>query len=331
MTDLAQPNATQMPHELLEAVLAAIPSESGLETAEVMYRDQHSNDFAEVRLCCGRALIVKRGRHDWAGSRFETSRIASRLIREATAVAVPAPLPVPAAIDERPVEAYWRLEQPTLQEVWSQLDADQRGAALRSWGELIATLHSVRMEGFGPLADEATPTTGLATFLRAELEGRLLPAVTGEWPAALPSLHRLIRAVDEVAGRAGERSRLVHNDMHMGNVLCEVSDDDDVRCVGLIDLETALAGPPEADVAIMEVQHGDLFGQPVEAPWIEGVKAGYTEALDPVVVNFYRAFHLINMGFYSALIGHDWHAQQVAAAAARETAELELALATLTG
>jgi aminoglycoside phosphotransferase (APT) family kinase protein len=322
MTETAQPNASQMPSSLLEAVLQSISTEPGAPPADIIHRDQHSNDFAEMRFRNGRSLIVKRGRYEWAESRFQTSRIASGLIRERTEVAVPAPLPVPADLDEKPLEAYWRIDRPTLQEIWGSLTARQRRGALISWGKMISRLHEVRLEGFGPLSDPATANRSLGGYLRQELEDRLLPAVTGEWPAGLPALQRLVRLVDEIGGVAGDRSRLVHNDMHMGNVLCEHRDGE-VRCVGMIDLETAVAAPPEADLAIMQIHHGALFDQPIEGEWFADVMQGYSGALNERSVAFFRAYHLINLGFYSALIGHDWHADQVAADVMRETAALE--------
>ncbi|MEX2572025.1 MAG: aminoglycoside phosphotransferase family protein [Gemmatimonadota bacterium] len=312
-----------MSDELLEAVLACVGDDGASPPTDIVHRDQHSNDFAEVRLRNGRSLIVKRARYDWAEPRFRASRVASRMIRQETMVAVPAPLPVPAELDARPLEAYWRIELPTLEEILPRLDDRSRPRALRSWGELASRLHAVRVDGFGPVGDPATAGRPLDRYLREELAERLLPAITDKWPAAVSTVHRMVRVIDEVAERVGGRSRLVHNDLHAGNVLCEIDDGGEVRCVGLIDLETALGAPREADLAIMEVQHSGLFGDSIPGPWLRDVYAAYSEQVDPWVVHFYRAFHQVNMGFYSAIIGHHEHADQVAGAAAREVADLE--------
>jgi aminoglycoside phosphotransferase (APT) family kinase protein len=320
--ELAQPNSSHIAPDVLAGVLAGVASEACSEPVEVVHRDQHSNDFAEVRFRDGRALIVKRGRFEWAGPRFETSRIASRLIRERTGVAVPVPLAVPPGVGERPIEIYWRVDLPTLQELWPRLDGPGRTEVLRSWGRLTAQLHSVRLQGFGPLSDPAVGTTSLESYLGRELKERLLPAVAWEWPVARPAVERLAELVAEVAGRAGSRSRLCHNDLHMGNVLCQLAVDGP-HCVGLIDLETAIAAPPEADLAAIEVHHGPHFSQPIEGDWQRAVRDGYGEDVDPWVVNFYRALHLVNMGFYSAMIGHDWHADRVAETAIHEVDRLE--------
>src|SRR5690606_14677446 len=122
------------------------------ELDAVRQRDGHSNDFAEVPLDDGEVLVVKRGRFDWSRARFDTSRIASRIIRSATDVTVPEPLPVPGELDARPLEAYWWIDHPTLNQLWPALDPDERDSALRSWGELIARLHTVRLSGFGDLS-----------------------------------------------------------------------------------------------------------------------------------------------------------------------------------
>jgi aminoglycoside phosphotransferase (APT) family kinase protein len=318
---VAQPHASQLPADLLETVVKAVAGGESWTPEEVVHCDSHSNDFAEVRLRGGRSLVVKRGRYDWAGPRFATSRIASRMIREATNVAVPAPLPLPVQIGDRPLEAYWRIDVPTLREIWPELNEADRRSALRSWGDLTGRLHTVELDGYGQLA-EGCRHPSLREYLRSELEDRLLPAITVEWPEALGIVRRLRPFLDEVEDRVGGRSRLVHNDLHMGNILCETGEAAPV-CVGLIDLETSIAAPPEADIAGMEVHHGPLFAQRLPRGWAQRVRSGYHHVVDERVVNFYRVFHLLNMGFYSALVGHALHAVEVAAAAAREVGRLE--------
>src|SRR5690606_21940358 len=97
-----------------------------------------------------------------------------------------------------------------------------------------------------------------------DLAGRLLPAVEVAWPAAIPVVAGLLDFVGLFEDRIDDSSTLVHNDLHMGNVLCTKGDAGEVRCVGLLDLETAMAAPPEADIAAIQVHHGPLFQQPIE-------------------------------------------------------------------
>ena len=114
---------------------------------------------------------------------------------------------------------------------------------------------------------------------------------------------------------------LVHNDLHMGNVLC-AEQGRGIRCVGVLDLEWAIAGPPESDLARVQVLHGALFGQPLDGPWFEAVLAGYRDPLDAFALTFYRAYHLLNLGYHAALAGHDGHAAAVRRTVARELAGL---------
>jgi aminoglycoside phosphotransferase (APT) family kinase protein len=320
VTRTAQPNAQRLSRDLLRSLVGSV-AEGTWPPREIVHRDQHSNDFAEVRLTNGRSLVVKRARFEWAGSRFATSRIAAGLIRAGTDVAAPAPLPLPRDLDEQPIEVYWRIDLPTLQELWPALGRAGRREALRSWGELTARIHAVRLDGFGPLSDPSTPERSLSRYLREELEDRLLPAVSWEWSNAEPIVEGLIAEIPEIEQRVGGASRLVHNDLHMGNILCQ--DDEELpRCTGVVDLEAAIAAPPEADIAIMQVHHGPLFAQRLNGKWFTRVREGYSEPLDPFAIDFFRTYHLINMGFYSAIVGHKGHASRVARMAAGELEKL---------
>jgi aminoglycoside phosphotransferase (APT) family kinase protein len=314
-----QPHARPLSGTLIDTVLSAVAPGGRCERpAEVRYRDQHSNDVAEVVLRDGRVLMVKRGRYDWTANRFRTSRIACRLVQARTSVVVPLPLDIPARLHDHPLEAYWRVELPTLQELWPGMRSAAQRRALRSWGELLAEIHAVELSGHGPLHEAHSGSCSLSGFLQRDLGERLLPAVQGCWSAGTELVEALLRITPAIAGRvADSRATFLHNDVHMGNVLCRV-EGDDVRCVGFIDLEAAHAGPPEADLANVEVLHGPLFGQALWPGWFEHLREAYGTQLDHEVLGFYRAYHLINLGFYSALVGHAEHAADVAAAARRE-------------
>jgi aminoglycoside phosphotransferase (APT) family kinase protein len=313
-----QPHAVPLSPQLIASLTRAVGTETGgAEPSDVVFHDSHSNDVMELRFDDGRTLMVKRGRYDWVAPRFRASRLASELLQEQADIVAPAPLQIPEDLAEQPLEAYWRVDLPTLQELWPSLPAAKQAAVLRSWGELVGRLHAIRVRGHGPLCG-AAERLSFADFLGADLGYRLYPALAGEWPESLGILEALRQAIPSVTERVPiDGSILLHNDMHMGNVLCEVQSGR-VRCVGLLDLETAFAGPPEADLAIMEVHHGPLFDQPIDGDWFDEVRAGYARPLDPVVMTFFRAYHLLNMGFYSVLVGHREHADRVAAEASRE-------------
>lgn len=306
------PQATPLPERLvtdLRRRVAAGDPNAGDVT--VCFHDRHSNDVAELRFADGRALMVKRGRYLWARERFETSRIASDLLRP-RGVIVPAPLPLPDGLDERPVEAYWRIPLPTLQECWPGLSRREREIALRSLGCLLRRVHSVCLSRYGPLQETASTPVPLSVHLHEDLAARLLPAVAAAWPEAVRALQRLVEAVPALARRLHScEAAIAHNDLHIGNVLCEVGPDG-VRCVGLLDLETAAAAPPESDLAAAQIHHGPLFCQPLPEGWFRCLLDGYGADPDPFVLAFYRAYHLANMGYYSALVGHGEHARAVA-------------------
>lgn len=312
-----QPDASAIPDRLFRRLLPiAAP---GVEPRQVRIRflDAHSNDVAEVRVPDGRVLMVKRGRYPWSASRMHASRSAAGMLAGSGAL-VPAPLALPEGLDPRPVEAYWRIPHPTLLERWPRLSPAARCRALRSLGALIRRVHGVRAPRQGPLEPGDGVPGSLEAYLAADLGGRLLPAVEGEWPDAAPLLRQLVDAVPRMARRLGRApSVLLHGDVHLGNVLCRTSGDR-VRCVGLLDLETAAGGPAESDLAMAQLQHGPLFGAPLQQGWFELLLQGYRRVPDAPGLRFYRAVHLANMGYYSALIGHADHAARVAAALAHE-------------
>jgi aminoglycoside phosphotransferase (APT) family kinase protein len=314
-----QPHSRPLSSDIIDSVLSAVTADrADLGPTTVRYRDQHSNDVAEVELRDGRTLMVKRGRYEWTAARFRTSRLAAGLVGSRTTLVVPRPLPLPGPLRDRPLEAYWRVELPTLQDVWPSLPEKSQQDVLRSWGELLRDLHVMKLSGHGPLADAPAGSGSLSAFLYGDLGERLLPAVHGCWSEGAAIVDALIRVVPAIAGRVADReATFLHNDVHMGNVLSQWTGDD-LRCVGLIDLEGAYAGPAEADLANAEVLHGPLFAQPLWEDWFEYLREGYSNALDPHLLGFYRAYHLVNLGFYSALVGHAEHAAEVAAAARSE-------------
>jgi len=289
----APPDRVPLPDPLLASVVSAATSGSGRpDPAGIRRSDAHSNEVAMVPLVDGRTLVVKRGRFDWAAGRFEVARRASRLFHEAGIVA-PRPLRLPAALDERPLEAYWRIESPTLEEVWPGMDPAGREAALRSLGRLVRRLHRTPLRGYGPLGEEGGDHRSLAEHLAADLGERLLPAASAGWEEGAPILEELVERLPVLAERVRDRpATLLHNDLHLGNVLCEV-DGARVRCVGFLDLEASAAGVPESDLAILQTLHGALFARPLPGAWFARVREGYGGTLDPWTLHFFRVYIVI--------------------------------------
>ncbi len=319
--DFVQPDGARIPAELVSAALcSAVGPEAEPPSFTLVNHGQFSNDLAVATLADGRRMIVKRGRYAWSGERFATARRAAGLFG-AAGITIPRPVDLPAELDGAAIDAYWRIELPTLADLWPELGPGERRGAMRSFGRLMRTAHTTRLPGHGELRAASEHPRPLSQALAEDLGGRLMPAVQAGWPDGVPLVDCLLGMIPEVARRADEAGVLLHGDLHMGNVLCERTGDA-VACTGLLDLECAHAGPRESDLARLAVMHTDLFGMPAGGPWLEWVREGYEEAVDPVVYGFYAVYHLAQLGFHSAWLGHHEHAASVATAARSAVAAL---------
>ncbi|HLL45574.1 MAG TPA: aminoglycoside phosphotransferase family protein [Longimicrobiaceae bacterium] len=319
--DFVQPDGSPIPAELVSATLrSAVGPEVEPPSFTLENHGQFSNDLAVATLADGRRMIVKRGRYAWSAERFDTARRAAGLFG-AAGITTPRSVDLPAELSRAAVDAYWRIELPTLAELWPELGPGERRSAMRSLGRLMRKAHTARLPGHGELRAMAGHPRLLSQVLAEDLGGRLMPAVGAEWPDGVPLVDCLLGMIPEVARRAGEAGVLLHGDLHMGNVVCERAGGA-VACTGLLDLECAHAGPAESDLARLAVMHTDLFGMPAGGPWLEWVREGYGEAVDPVVYGFYVVYQLAQLGFHSAWLGHHEHAASVAAAARPAAAAL---------
>ncbi|MEW5930113.1 MAG: aminoglycoside phosphotransferase family protein [Gemmatimonadota bacterium] len=319
--DFIQPGGAHIPADLVSTILrSAMGPGAEPPSFTLANHGQFSNDLAEATLPDGRRMIVKRGRHAWCAERFDTARRAAGLFG-AAGITTPGSVSLPAELSRLAVDAYWRIELPTLAELWPELGPDERRSAMRSLGRLMRRAHTARLRGHGELRAALGEARPLSQALAEDLGGRLMPAARAGWPEGVPLVDRLLAAIPEVARRAAEAGVLLHGDLHMGNVLCERAGGA-VTCTGMLDLECAHAGPAESDLARLSVMHTDLFGMPAGGPWLEWVREGYEGEVDPVVYGFYVAYHLVQLGFHSAVLGHHEHAASVAAAARSAAAAL---------
>jgi aminoglycoside phosphotransferase (APT) family kinase protein len=293
-------------------VEGAGPELDGCEVTGIAW-SQHSNDVARVDLDDGRVLMVKLARFDWVAPGFRAERLAAERLNR-VGVLAPRHLRVPDRVGGRPVLCYWRIPLETLASVWPSLGELGRSGALRSWGRLLRRVHDVPLDEVGRLGSGADES--IAAHLARDLDDRLRWGVAGEWPEGSASLERALEVIPELERRTGERPTvLLHGDPHARNIMVR-AEGGMASCDGLIDLESAWGGPPEMDLAHARVLHGPHFDQQLDPGWFDELAAGYGETLDPFLLEWFALYHLLNLGFYSALVGHPEHAADVARAAA---------------
>lgn len=270
----------------------------------------YCNELIEVELSGGEALILKRARFEWGSTRLRASRAAASLLRRRTGIVVPSHLDIERDDQGRAIEAYWRIPLPTLKDVWRTIPEKRQPQALRSWGALLRRVHKATPGRYGQLLD-AGQDHRLEQHLWTDLHDRLRPALEAVWPEALKAVQVMLDRIDRVGELLATRPAvLVHNDFHMGNVLCEERPRS-IRCVGVIDLESAWAGPAESDVAQLQLLHGQAFGHPLRRDWYEHFSRGYGSELDPELLSFFRMLHILNLGYFAAHSGWSAHVKEL--------------------
>lgn len=302
--DLTHPGSVVAHRKRSERALRQVlPELVGKRTPDHVVHDfRGSNDLLCVRVG-SRRLMLKRGLEPWSADRFRTARVAARLIAEGSDIRTPRFLDVPECDGGWPLLAWWRLEHTTLDELWPKLDLLERASALSSLGALLAQLHRIPIEGWGPPRPSQRRASG-RPFLLEDLEGRLRPAVLGSWPEALPLLDEAVELVTS-SWSSDPAASLAHNDVHLSNVLCEI-DAEGVHCVGLLDLEAVGGALPEADLSYLSLVHSPGMAGSLGRGWMERVLAGYGRSVDERRMRLFRLHHILNIGIHAALAGdHD--------------------------
>lgn len=285
----------------------------GISEAEVF--PGNSNKVIFLNLEDGRRMMIKLASHHWAGPRFESARRASTLIRRNSKIIAPKHVVLPENNQDQPIMAYWYIPLPILKKLWPGLSSDQRKEALRSFGRMIRELHQIKVERYGSLVKPEKNYNTISEYMESDLWERLRPAVWSTWNEAVPLLDNLAEMASGLPERKDEAT-LVHNDLHVGNVFCEFKGSK-VRCVGLLDFEAAVGSVPESDLASASVLHYPLFDENQdESSWIKDFERhmleGYGKQPDMEVLKFFKGYHLLNLGYYSAYIGDVEHAEDVA-------------------
>jgi aminoglycoside phosphotransferase (APT) family kinase protein len=137
-----------------------------------------------------------------------------------------------------------RLPGESLGRAWVSAGARQRAWLLAQLVELLRALHAETFPACGDLpGGELQPAASWCDYLQARLRRRLeriraLPGAPGGLLDAIEAFAR--RAAPALAAAA---PRLVHRDLHFGNILVEGD-----RITGLLDFEAAVAGPPDYEL-----------------------------------------------------------------------------------
>lgn len=288
--------------------------DSSPDISEILSLSGYSNKVLRLYLADGQSVIIKRSQYEWAGPRFESARRATELVNREGSVIAPEHILLENDATSKPTLVYWFLPMPTLKALWPDLSPSQRAKAVRSLGHLLKKVHQIKVDQYGALAGEKD-FNSISAFMENDLCERLTPAIWGQWPDAGPLADHLAHLAaglpDDEAGIP-----LVHNDLHLDNILCE-ADDEDIRCVGLLDWEASGGGRLESDLASAIILHDPLFAEESgKGDWEEDFDRylieGYGETPNPEFLRFFKVYHLLNLGFFSALSGDDWHARRVA-------------------
>jgi aminoglycoside phosphotransferase (APT) family kinase protein len=272
---------------------------AGLRIREVRDR-KASNALQEVVWEDDQVWMAKRGVQyaDSAARRFETDRLAAALCRSAGIVA-PEHLAVVSGEDGAWM-LYPRIPLPILRGVLTAADPEQRAGLFSSWGVLVRRIHRVPLGICGALRADLGSQGGIREVLEQDLGERLLRSLAGRWSEGLPLCDALLQAAPAL-GALGLPVVLNHNDLHFDNILCST---DGAACVGVLDLEAAMGGPAEIDLARMQVYHGARLGMRLQDDWFCRLLEGYGSAPDAHALAYFRAYHRLNLGYHFAITGH---------------------------
>lgn len=298
---------------LSREILHFLKSKANGNIANINALTGYSNKLVRIVFDSGRSMIVKQSQYDWAAPRFQSARRASSLLRNQTDIIAPEHIAVPDEITEMPTLAYWYLSAPTLKELWPELSQSQKKEATVSLGGLLKKMHSINVSGYGALSSDESYSSALA-YMYTDLYERLEPTIGAKWPDILPVVYELMQ-LTESAQEQEQEATLIHNDFHIGNVLCTL-EGDNVNCIGLLDLEEAGGGCWELDLARAVTLHHPLFaGGNLRGNCLDNfgqlIVKGYDEKPDAELLRLFRVYHLLNLGLYSAMNEKHEHARNI--------------------
>ncbi len=209
------------------------------------------------------ALVVRIERADRADAEADAPRFETQAgILERLAGVRPAlPLPTPIATGDESGRA-WSVDTAIARRDYREGDAPS-AAVGRELGRLLAALHALPVEGFGMLEDRRDVLRGSAD----DFEAGVLTRYAEAWPYSGQPLvaHPIVRHAPPLIGALGDlRGQLeryaeastiavLHGGLHGGHVFAAP---DDGALAGVIDFNSAWAGPPAFDLASVALYFG---------------------------------------------------------------------------
>lgn len=308
-----QSNAYPFSSDFIHWLKSTIGGEKKINITDIFSPKGFSNNLVRLTFDDGRKLVIKQSQYDWAQPRFDCACNASQLVSQQSAIVTPRHINIPKEVVDYPTMAYWYLPYPTLKELWPELSLEQKKQASKSLGSMLRKMHQIEVSNYGLLQKEHSYRS-LSSFMLSELRERLKPAIAAKWPDVLPMVNRLIKIAENLPDRENN-ANLVHNDMHLGNILCN-ENNGEIKCVGLIDWEEAGGGRWEADLAsAMTLHHPLFFSSKLKGNRLENfgqcIAEGYGKKPDSKLLRFFRLYHLIDLGFFSAMNEDYQHARRI--------------------
>lgn len=308
-----QKNHHQLSSDFIQWLKSTVGGEKEIKITNTFSPKGFSNNIVRLTFDDGRKMVIKQSKYGWAKPRFESARNASQLIRRQSSIAAPKHIAVPNEVVEYPTIAYWYLPYPTLKELWLQLSPSQRKQASKSLGRMLRKVHQITVGEYGLLRKEHSYQSASA-FMYSDLHDRLKPSIAAYWPDVLPMVDRLIQIAKNLPDNE-HNAALVHNDMHLGNIICKIRNDK-IKCIGLLDLEEASGGIWESDLAsAMTLHHPLFFSSKLKGSWFKDfgqyISEGYGKEPDQKLLRFFRIYHLVNLGYFSAMNEEFQHARHI--------------------
>lgn len=186
-------------------------------------------------------------------AQFDRTAAINRLVAQSTTIPMPEVLGVDATLQKWPWRylIYTFLPGSEWRDVRGQLTGPELALAQRQIGDAVAQLHQITFPAFGEIGSDgqvAQPTLScLAALKRHAARIILSPRLQEAFLSALELRSACFEPIQEIG--------LCHEDLHHGNILF-TQRAGHWQLATLLDFDKAWAGPPESDLARLEIWRG---------------------------------------------------------------------------